>query len=83
MLVETPTKERIFDPSGLVNFLTQEFNYRISEATLRKLRCVGGGPPFFKQGARVAYRESSSRAWVASKSTPEVRSTSELPKRAA
>jgi hypothetical protein len=33
--------------------------------TLRKLRCVGGGPPWYKDGAAVRYRRDDLVAWVA------------------
>jgi predicted DNA-binding transcriptional regulator AlpA len=36
----------------------------LSVATLAKMRCVGGGPPFLKLGRRVLYRRVDIKAWL-------------------
>lgn len=36
----------------------------LAEQTLRKLRIVGGGPPFIKIGKAVRYRPSDLDAWL-------------------
>ena len=33
-------------------------------ATLAKMRCMGGGPPFVKAGRRVLYRRGDVIAWL-------------------
>ncbi len=50
---------------------------KISPATLRKYRCVGGGPPFYKPpGTRIVrYVVGEGRAWLKSR---RAYSTSEL-----
>ena len=35
-----------------------------SPATLRKLRCVGGGPNFRRLGAKPVYRLADLEAWI-------------------
>jgi hypothetical protein len=47
-----------------------------AEASLDRMRCVGGGPRFLKHGPRVFYRPSALRDWIDSK-TRELGSTSE------
>lgn len=37
---------------------------RLSIDTLRYLRKVGNGPPSFRLGRRVVYRESEVRKWI-------------------
>ena len=35
-----------------------------SASTLRKLRCIGGGPRFLKVGGKILYRQEDLIAWV-------------------
>ena len=35
-----------------------------SPTTLRKLRCIGGGPHFFKKGGKILYRKEDLIVWV-------------------
>ncbi len=50
---------------------------RVSPQYLKKLRCVGGGPPFIKVGGgrRVVYDAADLDAWLAGS---KYRSTSEV-----
>jgi hypothetical protein len=48
-----------------------------SPKTLAKLRCVGGGPEFVRLGVRIAYPQSKIDAWVMSRISRPLRSTSE------
>ena len=59
-------------------FLTEECGYKTSPNTLDKLRTIGGGPVYQKVGRRVRYTEPRLREYVASKISPERRSTSEV-----
>ena len=36
-------------------YLAEEHGVQLSEATLNKLRCVGGGPKYFKDGRHPGY----------------------------
>jgi hypothetical protein len=36
----------------------------LRKATLAKMRCIGGGPPFVKAGRRVLYRRADIKAWL-------------------
>lgn len=69
----------VMDEAAASEFLWNECGVKIARATLRKLRCVGGGPPFFKGfGGRVFYEREPSKAWAAKQRGPLVNSTSEL-----
>lgn len=48
----------------------------LARATLAKLRCAGGGPPFIKLGSRVFYREDDVGEWLDAQ--PRRRSTSDV-----
>ena len=37
----------------------------LSKSQMNKLRCLGGGPPFYKLGSSVFYREDDIDAWLA------------------
>jgi hypothetical protein len=54
----------------------------LSVATLAKMRCLGGGPPFVKAGRRVLYRRGDLLQWLRER---RVRNTTEaahiLPRR--
>jgi hypothetical protein len=39
----------------------------LSESTLEKLRCTGGGPPFLKLGRVVVYDEVDLVQWLGSR----------------
>jgi len=46
----------------------------LSVATLAKMRCAGGGPPFLKLGRRVLYDRADIKAWLDAR---RVRNTTE------
>lgn len=48
-----------------------------SSATLRKLACVGGGPKFRRFGRHVRYDPSDLNAWIESRLSKPLASTSE------
>jgi hypothetical protein len=37
---------------------------RLSDSTLAKMRCTGGGPRFLKLGRKVVYRRDDLLAWA-------------------
>ena len=49
-----------------------------SPKTLAKLRCIGGGPAFYKAGRIPLYADEDLDAWAASRLSRRVNSTSEL-----
>jgi hypothetical protein len=57
-------------------FLTAR-GYRTAPATLAKLACIGGGPPFESFGRKPLYREADLLAWAKAKTTGPRRSTSD------
>jgi hypothetical protein len=36
----------------------------LAVATLAKMRCMGGGPPFIKAGRKILYRRGDLIAWL-------------------
>jgi len=53
--------------SNLLNQSEAASFLRLSERTLERLRCTGGGPKFCKLGRRVLYLQSDLDAWVAAR----------------
>jgi hypothetical protein len=53
----------------------------LSPATLNKLRCVGGGPPFLKLGRRVLYLAEHCRAWRDARRVRHTSDAARLPRR--
>jgi hypothetical protein len=74
-MFELSNSDRPIDGRAASAFLTG-LGFQTAEATLTKLRCVGGGPTFLRFGRRVYYRPSALNAW-ASQRTRELRHTSE------
>jgi hypothetical protein len=68
--------ERRLDRKEAASFLTAR-GYRTAPATLAKLACIGGGPPFESFGRRPLYRETDLLAWAKARSTGPRRSTSD------
>ena len=68
--------ERRLTRSEAAAFLTER-GYRVAYATLNKYATVGGGPVFESFGRRPLYKPTDLLAWVASKTTPPRRHTSE------
>ena len=66
------------DEHTATEFLWLECGIIVAPSTLRKRRCTGGGPPFFKAGRRVFYEPEPLRDWGLAQRSPNVRSTSEL-----
>lgn len=51
------------------------FGYPVAATTLRKLRCVGGGPQFVRWGRSVFYRQEDVEAWAVAKLSPPMART--------
>jgi hypothetical protein len=50
-------------------------------ATLAKMRCMGGGPPFVKAGRRVLYRRSDLIAWLNARRVRNTTEAQSVPRR--
>jgi hypothetical protein len=68
--------ERRLGRKDAAQFLT-DHGYRTAPATLAKLACIGGGPPFESFGRRPLYREPDLLAWAQARTTGPRRSTSD------
>ena len=65
-------------------YVVETYNVPCSPRTLAKLACISSeGPPFRKAGRFPLYPISGLDAWALAKFGPLVRSTSELPRKAA
>jgi hypothetical protein len=54
-----------------------------SPQTMRKDRCVGGGPKFVRFGAQIFYRADWLQEWVLTRMSPPMTSTSQAAETAA
>jgi hypothetical protein len=68
--------ERRLGRKEAAQFLTDQ-GYKTAPATLAKLACVGGGPPFHSFGRRPLYTEGDLLAWAQTRTTGLRRSTSD------
>jgi hypothetical protein len=68
--------ERLLDTATAAQWLTAHGVHR-TEKTLRKLRCIGGGPKFRRLNGKPFYIEPDLTEWVESRLTAPMRSTSE------
>jgi len=68
--------ERRLGRKEAAQFLTDQ-GYKTATATLAKLACIGGGPPFESFGRRPLYREADLLAWAQGRTTGPRRSTSD------
>jgi Helix-turn-helix domain len=70
------------DDEAMLDAQAAERLIGLSKATLAKMRCMGGGPPFVKAGRRVLYRRGDLLQWLRER---RVRNTTEaahvLPRR--
>jgi hypothetical protein len=55
------------------------YGLEVAHRTLAKLRCIGGGPPFYKYGRKVLYRSNEILAWANQRVSPSFNSTSNIP----
>jgi hypothetical protein len=68
--------ERRLGRKEAAQFLTDQ-GCKTAPATLAKLACIGGGPPFESFGRRPLYREADLRGWAQGRTTGPRRSTSD------
>jgi hypothetical protein len=68
--------DRLLPRREAAQFLTER-GYKTSPATLAKLACIGGGPPFRSFGRRPLYHPSDLVAWAQARCTGPRRSTSD------
>ena len=52
------------DDDAMLDAQAAERLIGLRKATLAKMRCAGGGPPFVKAGRRVLYRRADIKAWL-------------------
>jgi hypothetical protein len=62
------------DDDAMLDAQATERLIGLRTATLAKMRCMGGGPPFVKAGRRVLYRRSDLIEWLNAR---RVRNTTE------
>jgi len=55
---------KLLDPAGAADYLRSRHGRRCSAAYLGKLRCIGGGPLFYKRMGLITYRPSDLDDWV-------------------
>src|SRR5215469_8517723 len=73
-VIEIIGGQRRRDDSARVGIDT---DVQLAPATLAKLACLGGGPPFESFGRRPLYREADLLAWAQSRTSGPRRSTSD------
>jgi len=66
----------LMDRAQAAEFLTSR-GYRTARATLAKLACVGGGPPFRSYGRKPLYLAADLLGWAEARTTGPRHSTSE------
>ncbi len=66
------------NPRDASGYLRRRTGRGIAVQTLARLRCQGGGPAFHRFGRNILYRASDLDAWLASKITAPLASTSDV-----
>jgi hypothetical protein len=69
--------EPLFDTNAAAEALAN-LGVQRSPATLRKLRCVGGGPRFRRLGSKPVYTESDLIAWIEGRLSAPLGSNAEV-----
>ncbi len=73
-----PKASKLLSPQDVPAFLETECGVRLAPSTLRKMRSVGGGPPFYRARRKIFYDPEGTRQWGLAQRSPVVHSTSEL-----
>jgi len=58
------TKEPPFTTTELSEWLWSQYRIKRSKARLAKLRQIGGGPSYVRDGVMVRYRREDARKWA-------------------
>jgi hypothetical protein len=74
-----PFNEPYLTTTSAARFLTDERGMPIATATLRKMRCIGGGPSFHRFGRRVLYSRTDLLNWALRRIGKPMASTSAGP----
>lgn len=77
------TQPEFYRRREAAQYIRDRYNFPCAPAWLAKLAVVGGGPVFRKAGRFPLYDRNSLDEWAMSRLSQPVRSTSELPQRAA
>ncbi|HET7020533.1 MAG TPA: helix-turn-helix domain-containing protein [Xanthobacteraceae bacterium] len=72
---EIDDEDAILDARAAARFLG------LAVATLAKMRCMGGGPPFVKAGRRVLYRRSDLVEWLNARRVRNTAEAQSVPRR--
>ncbi|WP_067338477.1 hypothetical protein [Stappia indica] len=64
-------------PDQTIRYLKARYNKSLQRSYLAKLRCTGGGAPFFKIGSTVLYDRTDLDNWVRAKRTPKAHSATQ------
>jgi hypothetical protein len=67
--------EVMLDPPAAQSFT------RLAVATLAKMRCLGGGPPFVKAGRKILYRRGDLIAWLQARRVSNTTEAASVPRR--
>ncbi|MHB2034821.1 MAG: helix-turn-helix domain-containing protein, partial [Gemmatimonadaceae bacterium] len=62
-----PTDSPAQAPAAMMSPKEAGAYVRLAPQTLAKLRCIGGGPPFYKLGRQVGYKREDLDAWLEAK----------------
>lgn len=71
----------LFNTVQASDYIATKTGHRPSENTLKKLRCVGGGPQFRTWGRFVVYPRDALDAWISERLSQRKRSTSDVASR--
>lgn len=75
---EAAPAERLMRRAEAAEFIRETFGVSCCTSTLAKLAVTGGGPEYQKFGRFPLYSRAACRAWVSSKLSPRLTSTSDL-----
>ncbi|WP_349363736.1 MAG: hypothetical protein ABL307_16580 [Roseitalea porphyridii] len=64
-------------PDQAIRYLKARYNKSLQRSYLAKLRCTGGGAPFYKIGSTVLYDRIDLDNWVRAKRTPKAHSATQ------
>jgi hypothetical protein len=74
---ETFDPGEFLTPDEAAQYLTEELRWKTTKATLAKLRCKCGGPPYRRFRTRIRYQKPRLKEYVMGLVSDELHSTSE------